>query len=454
MAVSPRTAGSGIDRFTLAAIAVLSLDLIFGGATQPDAVSSLVARLVSMPLLVAAVWRLRGVRLSGEARAGLWLLAAVIAVPMLQSIPLPPSLWEQLPGRAAIAADYAATGIPPPWVPISLTPFETQDVLPWLVPPCAMFLTGMSLRGRGRTAVCLAVPVVAVIAVALGLMQVLGGPESALRFYASTNLDSAVGFFANRNHQAALLVVALALSPLWVAVAARRAGGNAWLGAAVAAAFQVLLVVGIGVTRSRAGVLIGLAVIPASGLITIRWSANRSTRRAGLTLLAAALVGAALVGIFARGALVERFHAPLTTELRVQAAPTVLRAAAEYFPIGSGLGSFDPVYRAVEPLGAVTASYFNHAHNDLLELAVETGALGLVLVGLFGVWWLWTSARIVLGRLGGSDGVAAAASLVVAALLAHSLVDYPLRTTALASVFALACGIMAGSFSDVRRSDR
>ena len=44
-------------------------------------------------------------------------------------------------------------------------------------------------------------------------------------------------------------------------------------------------------------------------------------------------------------------------------------------------------------------------------------------------------------RTSGGTG-ARAASLVIGLLLAHSLVDYPLRSPAMMCVFALACGLM------------
>jgi len=180
-----------------------------------------------------------------------------------------------------------------------------------------------------------------------------------------------------------------------------------------------------------------------AGLITVAWAKSASTRRAASGLLAAGLVGAVLVGAFARAALLQRFHESIVTSLRAQTAPTVRHAADLYFPFGSGLGSFDPVYRALEPIGAVTSSYFNHAHDDALELLVETGVFGMSVLGAFLVWWLWIAARLLTRGRDAASQVAAFASLAVLALLAHSLVDYPLRTTAMASLFALACGLMA-----------
>ena len=46
-------------------------------------------------------------------------------------------------------------------------------------------------------------------------MQLAGGAESRLRFYSITNTDSAVGYFANRNHESALLVAAIPFAAYW-----------------------------------------------------------------------------------------------------------------------------------------------------------------------------------------------------------------------------------------------
>ncbi len=59
-------------------------------------------------------------------------------------------------------------------------------------------------------------------------------------------------------------------------------------------------------------------------------------------------------------------------------------AAQSYLPVGSGLGSFDPVYRSVEPLERLDATFFNQAHNDYLEIWLETGWIGAGLT-VFGI---------------------------------------------------------------------
>ena len=54
------------------------------------------------------------------------------------------------------------------------------------------------------------------VSLLLGFLQMTQGPASDLRFYEVTNPSEAVGFFANRNHFAALLNVTLIVSALVV----------------------------------------------------------------------------------------------------------------------------------------------------------------------------------------------------------------------------------------------
>jgi O-antigen ligase len=441
-------AGRLFADFTLVFLLVA---LVLGGATRGDSLSSAALQLLSLPLLAVSVWRLAKTHQSTSARVAMVLVSAGIALPLIQLVPLPANIWSRLPGREFLIADYRSAGMILPWLPISLTPHETAAALPWLAPAVAVFLATLTLNAGQRRRIVLAIPLFALLAVALGMMQVVGGPESRLRFYTVTNVNSAVGFFANRNHQASLLIAALAFTPLWITAFrhADRQVGN--FGFAMAIAVELVLMVGIGVSRSRAGVILAIPAILGGVLIVFDPRGGRLSRSSGLALLAAALIGATLVGLFASSAIVARFQTPMRADLRQQAMPAIEQAAKAYLPLGSGLGSFDRVYQMNEPIGAVSNVYLNHAHDDFLELWLETGVFGAVLVGALLIWWVWVTLGLWRpGRYPFGDGVRAAASLVIGLLLAHSLVDYPLRTTAMSVIFGLACGILAAPNDPVR----
>ena len=112
------------------------------------------------------------------------------------------------------------------------------------------------------------------------------------------------------------------------------------------------------------------------------------------------------------------------------------------FPyLGTGLGTFPhifPVYKTI-----AIRSFFTHAENDYLQLASETGSLGLLLgfIFLVGLFWLGlstlykTNDRILAGVLIGSLGACVA-------ILIHSVVDFNLHIPANALLFTLMASLI------------
>jgi O-antigen ligase len=122
------------------------------------------------------------------------------------------------------------------------------------------------------------------------------------------------------------------------------------------------------------------------------------------------------------------------------------RAVAEFMPVGSGLGSFGAVYRTFDNPNRTTNEFVNHAHNDYLEVALELGVPGILLVLGFFIWWALRSWRSWQDDFHGAN-VARCGSVITAVLLLHSVADYPLRTSALAAVFALGCAFLVPPFA-------
>jgi hypothetical protein len=54
----------------------------------------------------------------------------------------------------------------------------------------------------------------------------------------------------------------------------------------------------------------------------------------------------------------------------------------------------------------------------------------------------WLSRTLQLWRVGQGDALSRAGSIVVAIVVAHSLVDYPLRTAAVAAIAAFSFALM------------
>ncbi|MDP8993385.1 MAG: O-antigen ligase family protein [Pseudomonadota bacterium] len=426
-----------------AAAAFLTLCLTLGGASGrgAGAAANGLLQIFAVLLILVVLWTRRA-PYSADARPLFWVVGGFVAIGLLSLFPLPPDLWERLPGRHSISAGYRLLQLEPPSLPWSLSWSHTISSLLWLLPPAAMFVAVVQLPLAGRRFLAWVVVAIALCSIALGAAQLLGGPLSELRFYNITNRGAPVGFFANANHLATLLLCALPM----VGYIAGRMGSEGQRavrssGIVIGAALAAILLVGIAVTGSLAGFGLALPAGIASFLIYRR----AARARMGVTWLMAA-------GAFLLAFLAVAVAGPLSSEAlsdevagepasRAALAGRTLQAVKSYFPAGSGLGTFVEVYRTFDDPNRVDREYANHAHNDYLEVALELGLPGIVLVLGFAGWWAFRSAAAWKSDLRGA-GLGRAGSLIIAVVLLHSVVDYPIRTSAIAAVFALACGFL------------
>jgi O-antigen ligase len=100
------------------------------------------------------------------------------------------------------------------------------------------------------------------------------------------------------------------------------------------------------------------------------------------------------------------------------------------------------VYRSYEVPSEVSTTWVNHAHSDLVEIGLETGLPGYLLLAVFLLWWGRRAYRIWIADEK-PDHYARAAVVASAAIMAHSFVDYPLRTAAISALFAMCVALMA-----------
>jgi O-antigen ligase len=127
---------------------------------------------------------------------------------------------------------------------------------------------------------------------------------------------------------------------------------------------------------------------------------------------------------------------------------TTLQAAWRYFPVGSGFGTFVPIYGMLQTPATVWAEYVNHAHDDWLEIFLEGGVPAALIAAGFLAWFVLACRdawrRPSPGTSESHQMLQRAATIAIALILLHSLVDYPMRTIAIMTVFGLASALAAG----------
>ncbi|RZJ01617.1 MAG: O-antigen ligase domain-containing protein [Brevundimonas sp.] len=447
------------DILTLTLALLLVAAFLFGGASRLNALRLAVVELASLPLLVIAASRLmKNSSVFQDHKFALGLLGATVALPLVQLIPLPPGLWTQLPGRAEMVMALDIVGLEPGWTSLSLTPTETWNAALALLPPVAAFLGLMASQSqRMALRIVYAVLGFGMTSILIGAAQLASGDQ---RFYAWTTTGAGfiVGLFANRNHFATLMLICLPYATLIAAsqIVRRPDQRHVWIMGVVAAYAVIGLTV--GAAQSRAGILLFLPTLTISILMGWRAAKFGSPRPLALGAGAAVLVSAIVAAALLLPQLLDRFETAQATEARFERWPIAAQAAGPYLPVGAGVGSFDPIFRTVEPLKELDATYFNHAHNEYLEIWIESGWMGAALLILFAYWFGRRSIDAWFHSKQPDRSLRRAASIAILVILAHSFVDYPLRTSVLAIVMAVSAAILEGlttqDYSPSRRSRR
>lgn len=431
--------------------AYLTLCLVLGGASAAGLWSNLLLQLLAVAMIFIALI----VRPSqSPTRAGtrlMVLLGLVFGVVAVQLLPLPPALWTLLPGREPVAEGFRLLNQPLPWLPISLAPHDTITSALWLLPAVAVLLWVLRHPVKETWLAWVLVAMV-VLSVLIGAMQITGGDDSPWYFYDVTNYGVTVGFFANANHLATLLLATVPfLGALYLTLrgSGRLRQKTAGL-AVILGGFYAVVIVGLGINGSLAGLGLMVPVTGATVLLLLRDRKLPGWALALLLLFTAASVAAVFSGRFDNNLISE--EAQSSTFSRYTTFTVSLDAAKDHLPFGSGVGTFQAIYRTYEDPERVTSMYMNHVHSDWIELFLETGLLGLSVIFLFLGWW--GRRAVAIWRAPEPDYFGRAASIATAAIIAHSLVDYPLRTVAISAIFAACCALMARSGRLLGRESR
>ena len=430
----------------------IAASLLFGGATQKGSASDAIVQAACLPLLffiAPEIWKL----LRGRSWVAI-LLGLVVASPLLQLIPLPPSVWSALPGRDAVVETYQVAGLDLPWLGISVSPWATTRVAFSLLPPVAIFLGVLACQRDERLRLWMLMLLIGIASVFLDIAQIIEGPESPLRFYSFTSKVVGVGFFANRNHHAAFLFSLIPFAA-FVFCGSDRSRSTFRLAGLYSVCLALLL--GLVMTGSRSALGLGLAACIATYALILNdcFIGPRRDRMSTYIGTIGALIGASLLAVsFGLPNIVDRFRGDeFVSDLRWTIARVSFDAAKAFFPFGSGLGTFDRAYPSFQPTNTIFPAIVNHVHNDLLEVMFESGFVGILII----VGWLTLTIVFAVGNLRENNAEIKkerfAALTVISLLFVHSLWDYPLRTSAIAALFAACCAILVVQVNSAARRD-
>lgn len=427
-------------------VTFLLLTFVTGGGSRADIRSLVILRPAAVIFCGIGLWSLKWEHVKAY-RFLFGMAAGIFALVGSHLIPLPPALWETLPGREIITEIDKLAELGEIWRPISMVPSATWNALYSLFVPLAVLVLGVQLSREERFKLLPVLLSLGLFSGFWGILQVVGDARGPLYLYNITNNGEAVGLFSNRNHQAMLLASLFSMLAVYACSGVRsveQANARGYLALAAGAVLVPLLLV----TGSRAGLAVGVI-----GAISIPFLYRKPTiiipkkRDGKKTYLSwifggfAALCLGALTLILSRAEAVHRLLTKdETDELRFQMWPYIADMAWKYFPVGSGVGSFVEAYQIDEPQILLDTTYVNHAHNDWLELYMTTGIVGLIMLGLA----VFAFGRSTLAAFNAplADGrdisFARLGATIIFILAVGSIGDYPLRAPSIACLFVIA----------------
>jgi O-antigen ligase len=433
------------------ALTICGVTLAFGGV---QTITFTIMEFVVFTLLLLLV-----VKQTREGQIDLplpvWPLLFVLLV-ALQLLPMPTVLLGKLsPGRLSDLAATSHAG----WAALTIYANDTWlDLIKFLAYLSAFMLAAhVSDLRKSRSFLIRVLILLGVVEAGYGIVQYLTGWQKIFTYTKKYDLEEATGTFINRNHFAGFLemVIPFVLASAFYSFQTWASRRHAFHGTLeeeerASAGHQtifylfllIFMVVAVVFSRSRMGILVTLFTIVVLTLLA-QLKVRRKAWLGGVLAFLACAVGYGLwIGL---GPVLTRFEkitdpTYLSLEGRMTIWADTLRLVRDFPLLGTGLGTFDVVYRQYQT-GLVNLRV-DHAHNDFLEFAADTGLVGAVLLFLPMIYLLGKMiAAFLEDRRSYRRSITLGCIGSTLALLVHSLADFNLHIPANTLIFAVILGI-------------
>lgn len=364
----------------------------------------------------------------------IWLLFLTFC--FIQTIPLPAELVKLLTPKSyalqlSSQVDYYR---------LSIDPGQSNIMLLKSIAYFMLFLTALiSISNEKKLKLVLTIMLISGALQALyGALEVLVGAKHSLVFDLPVS-QAATGSFVYKNHYANFLMLCLCAGiGLIVASLQNTSPSNSrdWLRSLVSTLLGskalirislAIMVIALVMSKSRMGNTAFFASMTIVGVLALFLIKNRTR---GLTWL---IVSMFIVDLFIVSAWfgLEKVQQRLTetslaTESRDEVIKDALPIANDFFATGSGAGSFYSIFPTYKR--SQVDSFYDHAHNDFLQSAIEYGIVGFLLLALLVVLSLAQALKAMRQRKNNLyRGAAFACVMAIIGMLIHMTVDFPLQ---------------------------
>ncbi|MGH9566803.1 MAG: O-antigen ligase family protein, partial [Candidatus Angelobacter sp.] len=288
--------------------------------------------------------------------------------------------------------------------------------------------------------------VVSAFGFAVALFAVLQSASSQDKLYwliTPHNGGWVYGPYVNHNHYAGLMEMLIPV-PLVLAFSHFVRGVGKRLAIIAAAVMTATLFL----SGSRGGMIAFLVELAVLALFLVRQK-SKSKFRMTWTFILFPLIIACLLAWLGGSEFANRVtsiktetHSEISGGVRMEITRDGLRMFKQKSLLGYGLDTFPEVYPEFKSF--YSEVWINEAHDDYLQLLIETGALGFCVM----LWFLWTMYSQAAKKLNGwtenlNGTLTLAAVLGCTGILVHSFVDFNLHIPANAAIFYTLCTLAA-----------
>jgi len=198
-----------------------------------------------------------------------------------------------------------------------------------------------------------------------------------------------------------------------------------------------IMVIGLVMSRSRMGNVAFFSAMIAVSVFVFLLDRKKS-KGLGLLLISMLIIDLFIVSHwFGLDKVQQRLaETSLSQENRDEVVLDSLPIVKDYSIIGAGAGSFYSVFPGYK--NSLINAFYDHAHNDYLEILIEYGILGFTFLGLL-VLFSFIKAMTALKKNASpvSKGTAFACLMAYLGMLIHMSVDFPLQAPANAVYFVI-----------------
>lgn len=354
---------------------------------------------------------------------------------LLELAPLPPVLIRALrpQGYGLIGPFYSPAWH---WRCLSVNAYETLLALIRFVIYCLVFLMAAH-AGSDRRALKGTLSVLSLFGFALTMFAITQKSAGNGRIYWVRELregGSMFGPFVNRDHFAGFMGMVFPL-PLALALEARRMQKRAFY-----LFLALICAIGIIYSLSRGGIISFFI----SGLFFFFLAKRRGRGKPALYLTAFSAALLLCMLYFGLSPVMDRFGTEgLSPGTRFQVWGAALRAAWDFRWTGTGLGTFRDIFPLYNP---GIQRVFDFAHNDYINLAVETGLPGLFIALVFFACFARGTYNYI--KRYRTSFLTAGLVASVTYMLVHSFFDFNLHIPSNAITFAVIAGFAASRISN------